>query len=238
MLILSLLACTRMAIDGQVIDVTGAPIQGAMVTAVGANCFTQSDAEGMFALTCPPGVYTLTVGYNGYLSEEWEDYDAGEHQRYELGKIVLVKIPSEKGLLRFKQNEYVPMERGHIDIQKGGAGLKAYKHYCIEGDDVPVNPLPKGTVPFFDNDSVGWKAWRLDEEGCAYRMAPASKSRWEKTYGETAEMTRRKVEETKHIVLLNLEPGEYFIADWDQGFFTPNKDRETGGYGGIYVRVE
>ncbi len=238
MLLLSLLACTRMAIDGQVIDVTGTPIEGAMVAAIGTTCTTRSDAEGMFALTCPPQVYTLTVGYAGYLSEEWVDYDASEHQRYELGKIVLVKIPSEKGLLRFNQAEYVPMERGHIDIRKGGGGLNAYKYYCLEGDDVPVNVLPSGVVPFFDNDSVGWRAWRLDEERCAYRMAPANKTRWEKTYGITAEVTRRKVEETKHIVLLTLEPGEYFIADWDQGFFTHNPDRETGGFSGFYVRAE
>ena len=163
MLLLNLLACARMAIDGQVVDVTGAPIEGAMVTAVGTACMTQTDAEGMFALTCNPDTYTLTVGYTGYLSEEWVDYDAGEHQRYELGKIVLVKIPSEKGLLRFDSNNYVPLERGHIDIQKGGTGLKAYKHYCIEGDDIPVNTLPAGVVPFFDNDHVGWKAWRLDD---------------------------------------------------------------------------
>ena len=238
MLLLNLLACTRMAIDGQVVDVTGEPIEGAMVTAVGTTCMTQTDAEGMFSLTCNPDTYTLTVGYNGYLSEEWEDYDAGEHQRYELGKVVLVKIPSEKGLLRFDSNSYVPMEQGHIDIKKGGTGLKAYKHYCVEGDDVPVNTLNAGVVPLFDNDHVGWKAWRLDDEGCAYRMAPANKTRWEKTYGTTAEDTKRKVEETKHIVLMTLEPGEYFIADWDQGFFTPNSDRDVGGFSGIYIRAE
>lgn len=238
MLLLNLFACTRMAIDGQVVDVTGTPIEGAMVTAVGQPCMTSTDAEGMFALTCSPGVYTLTVGYSGYMSEEWPDYDASEHKRFELGKIVLVKIPIEKGLLRFSANEYLPMETGHIDIQKGGVGLKAFKHYCIEGDDVPVNLVPAGTVPFFDHDHVGWKAWRLDEEGCAYRMAPANKTRWEKTYGTTADVTKRKVEETKHIVLMTLEPGEYFIADWDQGFFTPNRDKEIGGYTGIYVRAE
>ena len=236
-----LTACSNMAIDGTVVDVTGAPIPGANIAAVGApQCSTSTGEDGRFELVCNPDTYHLTINAAGYLSVE-ETVEAVERERYELGTKVLVKIPSEKGLLKFDQNSYVAMESGLVVKKAGGKGRSAYKHYCLDPKvDNPVNTFAAGTHAFFDNESLGWRPFLLDEEGCAYRMSPTSDTRWGIDYAEKAAFETRQIEEGKEIVLITLEPGRYFIADWDQGFFTKVKDEDgsTLGYSGFYVEVQ
>ncbi len=78
--------CSRMAIDGQVTDVAGEPIVGAMVSAVGgAQCQDQTDETGGFELVCKPMRYELHIGKAGYIPEVLKDFDASERKRYELG---------------------------------------------------------------------------------------------------------------------------------------------------------
>jgi hypothetical protein len=237
-----LTACSNMAIDGSVVDVTGAPIVGANISAVGApQCSTTTGEDGRFELVCNPDTYTLTINAAGYLSKSYDQFDATERKRYELGQNALVKLPSEKGLLKFDQQSYTAMEPGHIIKKAGGKGTDAYKHYCLDPQaEVPVNLFAAGTHPFFDNESIGWRPFRLDEDGCAYRMSPSSDTRWGVDYAEKASFETSQLEEGKEIVLLTLEPGRYFIADWDQGFFTKVKaeDGKTVGYSGYYVEVQ
>ena len=103
-----------------------------------------------------------------------------------------------------------------------------------------MNLFAAGTHAFFDNESIGWRPFRLDQDGCAYRMSPSSDTRWGVDYAEKASFETRQVAEGKEIVLMTLEPGRYFIADWDQGFFTKVKAEggETLGYSGFYVEVQ
>lgn len=63
-------ASTISVVRGTVLDESRAPIAGAQVTAVGEHALpagsTVTDQAGGFALTLPPGPYTLTVGAGGF----------------------------------------------------------------------------------------------------------------------------------------------------------------------------
>jgi len=243
-LLLSMLAgCGKMAIDGTVSDVSGEPIVGARVTLIGTQCQTVTDAEGRFELPCLPGVYTLTIGADSYLAQDIEQFDASERKRYDVGTRNLIKLPTDKGLLKFVDNAYEPLARGWIERRKGGSGTDQWKIYCLPEDEaeraeIPVNTFAAGNQPFFDNDSGGWRAWKLDEEGCAYRMAPDTKSSWEMTYGEKPEMQEQRLEDGKSIVVLALEPGAYFVADWGTGFFKSATENERKAYWGHHLVVQ
>lgn len=238
----ALVGCSNMAIEGTVVDVTGAAIPGVNISAVGdPTCATKTDETGHWELVCNPAVYDLTIGASGYLSENIEQYEATERQRYDVGRKILIKIPTEKGLLKFDGQSYTAMEPGHVVKLAGGKGTTAFKHYCVDPKaDLAVNTFGVGTHALFDNQSDGWKPFKLDEEGCAYRMSPTTDTRWGIDYAEKAEFETKQVENGKEIVLLSLEAGRYFIADWDQGFFNKVKgeDGETLGYSGFYLEVQ
>ncbi|MCB9746083.1 MAG: carboxypeptidase regulatory-like domain-containing protein [Alphaproteobacteria bacterium] len=236
LLIVALTGCSQMAIDGQVTQVNGAPLEGAVVTAIGTQCRDTTDAEGRFELVCLPGTYDISIGAMSYISETIEAFEATERQRYDLGKRPLIRIPEEKGLLLFDGERYTPMRPGRLERRVGGSGMSAYKHYCLPPKGTEVNTLRAGPQGFFDNESEGWRPWRLDAEGCAVRMSPETPTQWGFTYKEKAEFQTRAVAQDKKLVLMNLEPGRYFIADWRKGFFTKADDDE-GGYTGFYLEV-
>ena len=107
-----LVGCGKMAVDGTVQDVAGEPIAGARVTLIGSQCQAVTDAEGKFALPCLPGVYDLTIGADGFLAHDLAAFDASERKRYDIGVRTLIKMPTDKGLLRFTDHAYEPLERG------------------------------------------------------------------------------------------------------------------------------
>ncbi len=229
------IGCTKMAVEGQVVDVTGAPIEAAQVTVMNSPCHGKSDAEGKYEITCPPGEYTFNISQGGYITETI-DVEAIEHKRYDIGRSVLIKIPEKKGLFLLQNGEYIPMLPGSLQQNKGGSGMNAYRHYCLAPESEPTT-LGVGVHALFDNESVGWRPWRLDERDCAYKMAPETKSRWGVTYKEKPEYEERQVAPGKKIALVNLTPGKYFIADWKLGFFTKTQENKKR-YSGYYLVVQ
>ncbi len=239
--VLVTVGCTRMAIDGVVTDVAGEPIPGAMVSAVGgAQCQQATDASGAFSLVCKPAHYELHIGKHGYIPQVIEDFDASERKRYDIGSQALIKIPSSTGLTRFKGNEYVRMDRALLQ-RRSASGSSGYRHYCLDEKAGAVTQVAAGMQPFFDYESGGWKAFRLDDEGCAYRMSPdpAGKGKWRVDYADKPEVETRQLEHGKEIVIMKLTPGRYFIADWERGFFTKGRLPDDGpeGYLGYYLEA-
>ncbi len=237
--LLATTGCSRMAIDGKVADVAGQPIVGAMVSAVGgAQCQTATGVDGTFELVCAPQHYELHIGKAGYVPKVKPDFDASERKRYDVGTLTLIKIPDTRGLTRFKGNEYVPMDRGWL-TKKTAPGQGGFRHYCLP-DGVPANRLAAGHSPFFDYESEGWKVFRLDDEGCAYKMSPdpARRGKWKVDYADRPKWETQRLEEGKEIVIMALTPGRYFVADWAKGFFTKGKLADgTEGYLGYYVEA-
>jgi hypothetical protein len=238
-LVLSLVGCGKMAVDGEVVDVTGEPIAGATVTLVGSHCQVVTDETGRFALPCLPGTYDLHIGADGYIEDKTKDFEATERKRYDVGSKMLITMPTEKGLMLLDGNGYKPMPRGLLEREKGGTTQEdMYKYWCLPEEKPEATILPEGRHNFFDNESVGWRPFRLDEEGCAYRMSPHSETAWGVDYAEKAEFITHQVEPGKEVVLMELPAGEYFIADWDQGFFTKGQVDGKKGSVGHYLVVQ
>lgn len=236
-LALSVAGCGGMAIDGVVVDQAGQPVADAAITVLETPCQAKSDASGVFSLSCTPGAYNLTISQVGYVSATLEGFDASERKRYDLGRQVLVRIPEQKGLLLFSGAEFKPLEPGLLERSTGGAGQGQYRHYCLDRDGSKPNQLSAGVHVFYDHESTGWRAFRLDDEGCAYRMSPNSPTSWGVDYSEKAEVKTTQLERDLVRADITFEVGEYFFADWEQGFFTKAKG-EDHRYSGSWVVVK
>ncbi len=237
-LALVLVGCGTTTLDGVVVDHAGDPVPDATITAVGTQFQGVSDATGAFSVQVAPGSYDLTISQVGYVTINFpEPYEATERKPYDLGQQVLVKVPDEKGLLLFADSSFSALEPGFLERKSGGFGDGQYRHYCIDREGSAVNALSADTHTFFDHESVGWRAFRLDDDGCAYKMSPNSKSSWGIDYNEKAEVKTEQLEQGLERALVTLEVGEYFIADWDQGFFT-KKSKEDPRYTGFYLKVD
>lgn len=249
LLSLALAGCGPMALDGEVVDANGEPIAGAMVSAMpiaaeaaegaattGRVCQTQSDAAGKFTVECPPGNYQVVVSAEGYTSED-VDVDASERQRYDLGKQLLVKIPEEKGLFLKKGAAYEAMVPGHLVRTTEKDGKLTHRRFCLDTEGGGPNELAAGRHAFFDYEHPGWRPWRADEEGCVYRDTKNEKHRWTVEYKERAAYETHQFNPGKEIALMELPPGQYFIADW-KGFFQKSPDKEKKeAYTGYWLVV-
>ena len=227
---LLLAGCGQMAIDGEVVTVAGEPAVGARVTAMGSSCSTVVGEDGRFALPCQPGNYVVVITHPGFI-EIKEEVEAPERERYDLGKQVMVAIPDSKGLFLFQDNQYVSMEPGFLARTIVTGDVKT-RRYCLDVDASTATRLAPGNHAIFDNQTDGWRPFILDAEGCAYRDQRDSKARWEVTYKEKPAYEERTLEAGKKVAVMELPAGDYFIADWDQGFFTtdPNNKKHYTGY--------
>ncbi len=231
---LLLAGCGQMAIDGEVVTVSGEPAVGARVTAMGSNCTTTVGEDGRFALPCMPGTYQLVITQEGFI-EVKEDLEALERKRYDVGKKVMIAIPSEKGLFWFKDNQYVPLQPGYLTRTISTVDGSKARAYCLDRSQGQANTLAAGTHAFFDNQTDGWRPFRLDEQGCAYRDRKEG-GRWEVLYKEKPPYEERTMEQGKKIALIELAAGDYYIADWDNGFFTTD-DADNKRYTGFWLSV-
>lgn len=234
-LMLVLIGCSKMAIDGEVVDATGQPIEGANVTAIGTTCTTKSGADGSFVLECLPGQYQISVAQEGYIAVEL-DFDAGERKRYDAGKQVLVQIPDSEGLFLFADNVYHPMKEGRLIRQLDNKDGKKYRAFCLDRSASEPNKMVKGVWPFFDHEHMGWRPFRLDAEGCAYRDVKNEKHQWSVEYREKPPYETHQLELGKTIARMELAPGEYFIADWKGFFVTAEGEKHT--YSGHWLSVQ
>jgi len=253
-LLVPLIGCGVMAIDGQVVDAEGAPIAGATVSAMPATtattdadgsvrvdgagrlCQARSDTEGRFSLECLPNTYDVVVSAEGYTSEDLQ-VEAPERKRYDVGRQLLVKIPSDKGLFLKQGAAYVEMAQGHLLRTTRKKEGKLHRRFCLDEDGGGPTELAAGVHAFFDHEHPGWRPFRLDEEGCAHRDVKDAQHRWTVEYREKAAYQTRELNRGRTIALMELPAGDYFVADW-KGFFQKSTDKtRPDAYSGAWLRV-
>lgn len=229
----ALAGCGKMAIEGELVDVTGAPLAGAVVTAIGTPCQTTTDEAGHFDLTCPPGTYEITMGQTGYISHE-VSVEATERKRYDLEKTVLIKIPEGEGLFLLTDGVYSSMKPGFLTRRESRGG--DVRTYCVDPSRGEANALPARIQSLFDKGHEGWRPFKLNGDGCAYQMSKQASGRWEVDFAEKPAYEERAVGKGMNIALIELLPGDYFIADW-KGFFV-EVPGEKQAYTGFWLHVE
>jgi hypothetical protein len=230
-----LAGCSKMAVDGEVVDASGQPIAGARISSIGTQCFAKTSAEGIFALPCTPGEHTLVIMAPGYTSEEVR-LSAPDRERYDLGKTVLVLIPKGKGLFKFEDHAYVALTPGRLTRTLDREGGEVHRSFCLDRTKSTANSFAPGVHPFFDHEHLGWRPFKLDEDGCAYRDTKDSRHKWTVHQREKAPFEVKKINRGKRVALIKLARGQYFIADW-KGFFTP-AEGDKGSYTGAWITVE
>ncbi len=228
--------CGKMAIDGEVVDATGKPIANAKVAAAGAPCFAQTDDKGRFALECQPGTHTVVISAEGYTSEEFKQ-EAPERERYDSGRHLLVQIPETHGLHLFADNAYREMAPGRLQRTLETKGKLTHRRVCLDREKSEANTLSAGTHAFFDFEHPGWRPFKLDAEGCAYRDTKNAAHQWSVEYREKAPYDVKAINEGKSIALMQLAPGDYFIADWRGFFVGADEKEEKFSYTGHWLTV-
>src|ERR1700689_5190978 len=70
LLLFQLARAQNKVISGVVLDDKGGPLSGATVRVAGSSKGVNTDADGKFTLSVPPGATALTISYVGYDPQE------------------------------------------------------------------------------------------------------------------------------------------------------------------------
>ena len=130
------------------------------------------------------------------------------------------------------------MKDGFLERVLDKDGPLTRRSMCLNPERGEPNELAAGTHAMFDYEHPGWRPFKLDADGCAYRDTKDADHKWTVNYREKAATETREVNRGKTIALIELKPGDYFIANWDKGFFNAvdlKTDRHS--YSGHWIRV-
>ncbi|MFZ5482421.1 MAG: carboxypeptidase regulatory-like domain-containing protein [Myxococcota bacterium] len=214
MILLGLFGCEA-TIGGVVTGDDGGAVPGAVLHADGleADCDAVTGPDGRFRTRCPPGSWTFEVRHPDYLPGDWTvTVERGEH---DVGKVELARIPVEGGQHvlvdgRFRTLPRAPLVRSVEE--------KVEQRWCVDRAAAPVE-VPAGKVRLLDVHEAEWRVFRLDAEGCAYRMRPGAGDHWSFTAERVEPAASEPVGEGRAWVTLELPPGDYVVAEWFAGFF-------------------
>ncbi|MCO4746454.1 MAG: carboxypeptidase regulatory-like domain-containing protein [Proteobacteria bacterium] len=238
--LLCLTACGGTSFTGDVVDQVGAPVPDALVTVVGTLCQTRTDAAGHFDLGCKSARddVTVSVGQSGYLSADHHT-KVTDAKAYATGVLTLVGVPEGEGLFLRTGATYAQPERG-LMMKSVVERPETVSSFCIKREETPVNPVPAGEVVLFDKAHEGWRIWIVGDDGCVYKKRRVGRGEWEQTFGDKLDASIQDVGSDRRLASITLEPGEYFLAEWGQGFFRPDKSVEARQvhYGGYLLKVE
>jgi len=231
--LLVLSACDSMNVTGRVVDGTETPIAGAFVTLEGSDplCATRTGGEGYFELDCAEGHYQAVIAASGHTTLELE-LDVQEPKPYDMGDLALIRLPISRGLYLLERGTYQRMSPGRLERRLTRSGRSTHRAFCLDTEHSLSNDVSASPQALFDYEHQGWRAFRLDEEGCAYRDTRNAQHERTARPEPQPQLQKRTIAPGKTEVLLTLEAGRYFIADWS-GFFVAqdkleNKHRYTG----------
>ncbi len=242
---LSIIGCDPAPLKGQVVNNEGQPLANVHVTALGAaNCMTSTDKDGRYSLNCAQtsdaenckddaedcSAITLDFKLQGYFPG-LDQPAAGKE-----ASTTLHTMPTESGLYLKAGNKHDPMVRGTLtrSLELSDKGGKS-RTYCVSRELGTSNRVNGTTMSIFSNQAKSWRVFRLDQDGCAYRDARNPQGKWNVEYRDNPAVIVEPIDNGQDWSEIEVEPGEYFLADWE-GFFVPT---EKGGhqYGGTWVQV-
>lgn len=233
--LLLLAGCDRTTIEGEVLTLAGAPARGAQVSALAAECAAIVGEDGRFSMPCTAGEHLLRIHREGAI-EQQERVRALPGEALDIGRRVLVTEPPAPGLFLVDGEALRDLPPAWLarTVQDGRVRTR---RYCLTRQDSATTSLAAGEHTLLDNQAPGWRPFRLDEEGCAYRDQRDDRARWVVTWKQVAPVEERALDAERALARLRLDPGDYFIATWDQGFFTPDPV-DPDRFAGHWLHVE
>jgi hypothetical protein len=229
---LTQVACEA-TVGGAVTGGEGEPVVGAELHAEGleTGCDAVTGSDGRFRTRCKPGSWTFAVSHPDYLPREWSvTVERGEH---DVGSVSLVRIPVEGGLYVLLDGRFQPLGGGAL---KRTAQDGVEQRWCVDPAGTPLT-VPAGKVRLLDNHVAEWRVFRLDAEGCAYRMKPGAGDHWSFTADRVEPVAGEPLGEGRVWTTLDLPPGDYVVAEWFAGFFVRD-DPAADTWRGAWVRAK
>lgn len=105
----ALVGCTGASVTGTTYDIAGEPLPGVLVHAAGSNREAVSSADGRYRVAVSPGQVVLNYWKTGYTPGQLELSVEGPGS-VEAAAVTLWKLPPEKGVFLFEDNNYVATE--------------------------------------------------------------------------------------------------------------------------------
>ena len=203
----------------------GGPVPGA--TLVSPGCEAVTDAGGRFRVACEKGTRSFTVRHPDHLDRTWLVRPEGTLGDQDVGAVEIVAVPLGEGLWLAGDGTLARLPAAPLVRSAAGATEQRWCMDATLGEPVSV---PKAQVRLLDNRTVDWRLYALDADGCAYRMARVGGENW------TFEAERVAVGEGtprgpgRSWVELDLEPGDYAIVEWYEGFLVRDAGERFRGH--------
>jgi hypothetical protein len=137
-LLLLLIGCPEpTAIEGQVVDIWGAPVEGATVMVVGGTERPLTDADGRYRLARVDGTFTVKAGRKGYIQDQLE-LVVNPGQTPPGPVFQLYPKPEKAGFYAVRPGRYVPLDQKLV--HSVGNTLRSMRGIQSLGDaEVDVN---------------------------------------------------------------------------------------------------
>lgn len=205
-----LLACSA-EFTGRVHTPAGDPVSGATLDA--SECAAVTGADGSFRTRCERTQHSFVVSHPDHQSAAL-DVEPGKPPP----SVVLPAWPVDAGLYLVRPGNVSPLPTAVLVH----TASPTEERWCL-GDAVPTE-VSAGKVVLFDVHDVEFRIYRLDDEGCAFRMKPGQASYWSWSADRVTEASRETITTGRDKVTLDLSAGDYAIAEWFDGFLVPEKD--------------
>lgn len=213
-----LLAGCRTVLVGEVRTEGGGPVSGAVLTSPGCEAVT--GADGRFRVGCAGGARTFAVTHPEHLPRTWA-VTAERWGERDVGFVEVAGVPLGEGLWLASDDRLEALAQAPLAL----AANAQEQRWCMSGAEGDPRVVPAGRVRLLDNHTVDWRLYRLDAEGCAYRMAKSAGDHWSFT-AERVEVTTTPRGPGRDWVELDLTPGDYAVVEWYDGFLV----RGDGGF--------
>jgi hypothetical protein len=232
---IAFLGCASTTLNGVIEDAQSKPIANATVSSDHAEgCETTTDATGQFLLECASGSWRITIGSDGYLSNV-QSISVTEGTSTTLPTVQLTAIPSSDGLFMLSGGVFEPLHPVHLERTITTHGKAKNRAFCIPKQDQSPAVASEATVTILSKNTGGWRPFRMDANGCAYRDAKTVDGHWVVEHQDQPALQTQAIDETVTIHRMTAPTGDYFLADW-AGFFVPI-DASSAFYKGHWLQI-
>lgn len=201
-------------LTGQVIDPSGAPVHGAVLS--GGSCDAVSGTDGRFEVQCARGTWEWSVQHPAYISRTVPISAEGAGSQ-DVGTITIEPIPVEAGLFLHQDGRFLPLSAAPVKRTQ----TAERQRWCLEGGDAVTAKGPE--VKLLDNHAVDWRLFRADKDGCVYQLDRSTGEYWTWKADIVTPTATEVRAEGRNMVTFTLEPGTYAFLEWYDGFLVPGE---------------
>lgn len=228
LLLLGLVAC-QPEIVGSVADGADAPVVGAtLAAAAGGPCVAVTGPDGRFHARCDREAQDFTLSHPDHLPRAVA-VDLPARGTVDLGVLRLAPLPARPGLHRPVGEAWEALPAA--PLVRRGSDAEGWR-WCVEAGEPPT--VPAGEVELVDVHAADWKLFRVDAEGCIYRMTPTVSGYWHAEGASIPVTLGTPLAPGRDRVSVTLEPGDYVFADWFASGFVAEGD---GRWRASWLRV-